>query len=102
MPCYVTGSAEGDANLALDEAQQAATQATEMLCAVMRNLDNLGLEQSAPGNVQDWWKKHKRLDAQREARLAREKDKAKSVRLKRIKTELAGLTPEERKAIGLS
>ena len=102
MPCYVTGSAEGDAHLAAQEANEEATRVTEMLCSVMRNLDNLGLSRFAPGNVQDWWKKHKRIDQQREEREAREKEKSKSVRLKRLKTELAGLSAEERKILGLS
>lgn len=102
MPCYATGSAEGDANLALSEAQEEATRVTEMLCSVMRNLDILGQSTIAPGNVQDWWKRHKKLDRQRAERDEREKQKAQAIRLKRLKTEIANLSQDEKEALGLS
>lgn len=72
MPCYVTGSAEGDAQLAAREAREAATLATRLLCEVMEVLpDGIrdGLYLAVPG-LPVWWSKHQQIDRERKAREA--------------------------------
>jgi hypothetical protein len=75
MACYYTGSAEGDAKLARDEATKALTETTELLCGVLKYLDDNdycgSISESfkeVPG-LEEFWKRHKALD---EERLSRE------------------------------
>ncbi len=71
MPCYYTGSAEGDAALAATEAKEKLASelstTTELLCTTLMQLESTSPEaiKSLPANVQTWWKKHKKVDQRR-------------------------------------
>lgn len=68
MPCYYTGSAEGDARLSEQEAHTETTKITDMLCRTLKAIEDRELEpdllliQLLPKDVQRWWKEHKKLD----------------------------------------
>ncbi len=70
MPCFYTGSAEGDAKLQADDARKALTITTEMLCTVCALIDDHNTCHDAndfarldlPKDVKKWWKKHKKID----------------------------------------
>lgn len=78
MPCYYTGSAEGDRALAAEEAisnnyAPLITELTEMLCACCHELfrepksqielaDNPISSSNLPQKVKDWWKEHQKID----------------------------------------
>jgi hypothetical protein len=62
MPCYHTGSAEGDARLVANEARKEVTRLTRLLCAAMRAHD---ASTNMPASVVAWWAEHKRVDATR-------------------------------------
>ena len=89
MPCYMTGSAEGDARLAAHEAREAATKLTRLLCAACAALEAAGLVDAANAELSDWWSEHKRIDTecyQREADAKRrdlERDRQTYEQLKR-------------------
>ena len=96
MPCYATGSAEGDARLDAHESAQEVTYLTRMLCAVCSNLElptvkglsYLSLEGQA------WWKEHKLIDAERvQEEKDREQEKALAVKAR------SRLTNEEYEAL---
>jgi hypothetical protein len=97
MPCYMTGSAEGDAREAAHEANLHLTQLTRMLCSVLLRLeeDNM-LKSYTTTETQQWWKQHLELDARR----LREEAKVEEARRER-ETALAKLTKKERKVLGL-
>lgn len=69
MPCYYTGTAEGDARLAASEANSKVTELTQHLCAVLTNLETeIGYESNewfkiVSDSVHGWWRKHKAIDA---------------------------------------
>lgn len=95
MPCYMTGSAEGDARLAADEARAQVTKLTEILCAQMR-----ALEKVDPGlihkSAKAWWEEHKKIDAQRRTELEYMAD-----RMRRKGQILKKLTDEECEILGI-
>ena len=101
MPCYATGSAEGDAILAASEASKRLTEVTDMLCSVMRALEKRGrdgerfIEESCKTNVQKWWSDHKRIDAEKQ-RAAREEQNRRILAEQALKK----LSPEELAALG--
>lgn len=72
MPCFVTGSAEGDAQLAASEAREAATLATRLLCGVMERISPMqrGDLYRLVAGLQPWWEKHQQIDRDRKAREA--------------------------------
>jgi 2-oxo-4-hydroxy-4-carboxy--5-ureidoimidazoline (OHCU) decarboxylase len=75
MPCFITGSAAGDAQLAADEARAEATKVTRMLCAAMKELEHyemLHLVREVP-DLNAWWVEHKRIDAERKRQEAKRK-----------------------------
>jgi hypothetical protein len=64
MPCYVTGSAEGDARMAADDARAEATHVTRMLCEVMATLSEAQIKKLSP-DLKKWWKRHGEMDQRR-------------------------------------
>jgi hypothetical protein len=98
MPCYYTGSAEGDARLAAEEAQTALTNVTQMLCALMTLIETHHdyLMPDVPSNVRIWWDRHKEIDKKREAQRKRE-EKVYAAR----KAARAKLSRAERKLLGI-
>lgn len=98
MPCYVTGSAEGDARLAEQEAQSRATDMARLLCEACGLLETYGYMSAVhtSKDLRNWWNQHKEIDEQRifaENRVQQ--------RLELQKQALSKLTTEERKALGL-
>jgi hypothetical protein len=65
MPCTYTGSLEGDARLAADEARTALTNVTAMLCSVCQKAEKAGRPDLLSPKVASWWKKHKKVDEKR-------------------------------------
>lgn len=73
MPCYYTGSAEGDRALALEEAEKEntaiITELTQMLCSTLTemegHLEPEQVEAILSKRTQTWWRKHKKIDAKR-------------------------------------
>lgn len=64
MPCYYTGTAEGDARLAAQERLTREEQKfTRMLCKTCQVLEENGIE--IPKGIKKWWKKHKKQDKKR-------------------------------------
>lgn len=60
MPCYATGSREGDLMLSMRESQEEATKVTDLLCQVCRLAEVDG--RPLPAEVAVWWAKHKKID----------------------------------------
>lgn len=99
MPCFHTGSAEGDARLAAREAQKELTEVMQMLCYICAELDYQGTFNSVTAGlptIKEWWEEHKRIDMKRLAE--EEEQKRQEAVAKRAKSKL---TFEERKALGL-
>lgn len=94
MPCYYTGSAEGDRALAAqenaDKLAEKLTEMTELACEAMEIIDKAGIAYTSSYKLRDWWKKHKKLDAARKHKEADAREIA-----------LAKLTKEDRHALGL-
>lgn len=73
MPCYITGSADGDARLVTDELRKEADRLNKMLCALMELLEfrsdwSNRLETAVYPNVpglKKWWTNHKKIDEER-------------------------------------
>ena len=71
MPCYYTGTAEGDAKLAADEARRELTRVTSMLCELLARIDYEGEftltdlhDELVPG-LNNFWQEHKAIDKKR-------------------------------------
>ncbi len=60
MPCYVTGTAAGDAQLHAEEARERATEVTRLLCVAVAAMR----EQNAliPAEVEAWAMRHDAID----------------------------------------
>ncbi len=66
MPCYITGSREGDLELSIRELRATAGETHRLLCQLCRHYEvNKRL---LPPEIAIWWTKHKRIDAKRRAR----------------------------------
>lgn len=93
MPCYATGSAEGDARLSEQEAHIETTKVTDMLCRTLSQLEDEEWDQNVqiirylPKDVQRWWKEHKKLDKQRVI----EEQKYKKQKIARLEKQLSDL-----------
>lgn len=96
MPCFVTGSAEGDARLAQQEAQKEATKVTRLLCQLCRQVEGEFGINHLPHDVKKWWVRHKEID---EKRIKERAEAVKRVELR--KKALKKLSPEERRALGI-
>lgn len=64
MPCYMTGTREGDLALRVEELHEEATKTTRLLCKTLRSLDKRTVG-SLPKDVQEWWEKHQEIDRKR-------------------------------------
>ena|SRR5579862_9145034 len=96
MPCYATGSAEGDARLDAQESREELTKVSRYLCEAMTLIEkNAGLAYLSNG-AKSWWKKHKAIDSRRRAEESAEKRR----KLDR-KAALNKLSPNDRVALGL-
>lgn len=93
MPCYYTGSAEGDANLAAKEARDALTEVTALLCSMCSAYEN---NQGVPAAVAKWWSQHKKMDRETRMRTSLEANR-RFLRQKALKK----LSKAEREALGL-
>lgn len=66
MPCYVTGSAAGDAQLQAEEAREEATLVTRLLCVAVQAMREQNAE--IPLEIQEWAAKHDAIDRRQGAR----------------------------------
>lgn len=96
MPCYATGSRQGDLELSLNDAQKIATKATQRLCATLEVFEQYEEFNLLPADVKRWWRKHKEVDARR-------KFKARAIAKKKQLAAVAKrkLSPAERAALDL-
>lgn len=67
MPCYYTGSAEGDAKLAysmdMQKMGQKLTELTQLLCEACKAIENSTSSfNNASKELKKWWKEHKKID----------------------------------------
>lgn len=62
MPCYTTGTAEGDARLSAERAAAEVTELTRILCAVGQQAVRYGWLLRLPASFQAWWAKHEEID----------------------------------------
>lgn len=68
MPCYYTGSAEGDARLFAEESEERMRKKyakeliklTAMLCKMCKKSEDNNL--ILPKQIEKWWEKHKKTD----------------------------------------
>lgn len=64
MPCYMTGSEEGDRawilESRLNERTQELTDLTRKLCLACRTME--GNDIPLPRGLKGWWAKHKKVD----------------------------------------
>lgn len=94
MPCYATGSAEGDARLDANEAQAELTKVSDLLCKACARMDLHHIPMQA--SVRKWWDEHQEIDRkrlkQRAADLQQQEDR---------KVAMKKLTPNDRAALGL-
>lgn len=65
MPCYYTGSAEGDLRLAAEEREKTMTQLTQLLCKSCKELSKYAFMQHWPEDLRKWYSNHKKVDAER-------------------------------------
>lgn len=96
MPCYATGSRQGDLELSLSESQKIATKSTQRLCATLEVFEQFEEFNLLPADVKRWWKSHKEVDARRkfkQRQLAKKKRLAAAAKKK--------LSAEERRALNL-
>lgn len=96
MPCYVTGSAEGDARLSAREAQQRATLAARVACEALSLLEQGSYVEVLSEEAQVWWAQHKLVDEQR-----RKSESAEAEKERLREAAISKLSDEERKALGL-
>jgi hypothetical protein len=99
MPCYATGSAEGDAALDAREARQELTRVTRIACELAEAIRGSGQAfwfDRLSKETQMWIREHDKIDKQRrrEQNEVEERDRNRRRALKK-------LTTAERKALGL-
>ena len=68
MPCYQTGTARGDQELAADNARKRNTRTTRMLCETLAEFEKYEEFKHLPADVKQWWNKHKIIDSKRKRR----------------------------------
>ena len=66
MPCYITGSREGDRELSMQELQATAGETHRLLCQLCRHYEVN--QRLLPPEIAIWWEKHKAVDARQRAR----------------------------------
>jgi hypothetical protein len=66
MPCYMTGSTDGDRAMASEEEVTRLTRMLCQLCHAMESTEHIRMyEHRAPG-LAKWWRDHKAIDAAQE------------------------------------
>lgn len=75
MPCFSTGSAEGDAYLRTEEAQAELTEVTRMLCSVCEAHPDWT---KLPSDIRRWYKRHLEIDAEAQKKASARKTKTKN------------------------
>lgn len=80
MPCYYTGSALGDAELAAREARELVTELTRLLCSASARLERAGLLEQKLDPVRQWYEKHKETDEHRRGAERQRRRKQRSKR----------------------
>lgn len=93
MPCYITGSAEGDLRLHYNELHDSATQTNDMLCRLCHECETQNV--NLPKDIKEWYKKHKKQDKENKKR--EQKEVAKKFTKEKA---LSKLNKEEREALG--
>lgn len=73
MPCYYTGSAAGDAALAVQEAGEELTRVTRYFCEAMQAIEdcygpNYAEEMGFDADLVEMWEDHKAIDRERQER----------------------------------
>jgi hypothetical protein len=99
MPCFITGTAEGDARLAASDARSQATEYNAMLCTTLSYLkEHYGyvLEALLADNqdIAQYWIAHLAVDAERKLR---EQERREDL----VTSALNKLTDEEKQALGV-
>lgn len=62
MPCYYTGSREGDLELNLEESHKVVTKLTRLLCEACKKIP----EKDMSKKLRKWCKQHKKIDNSKE------------------------------------
>ena len=74
MPCYYTGSAEGDAQLAADEARRELTRVTRVACELWELVESIPMLhhnlQVLSGPTLRWIRQHQKIDKKRRHKKA--------------------------------
>ena len=98
MPCYQTGSAEGDARLSLHEEAQKVEILTNMLCGLCTKLEKYYATSIINEDpvLSQWWKEHQKKDAEYKALIL-----ASEKRAKLAHDAIAKLTEAEIEALGI-
>lgn len=97
MPCFATGSAEGDALLSAAESDREATAATRAACEMLRELRSFRPSiNNLSKSTMDWIKRHEEIDRKRKKK-EREEMIDKVQRNKALKK----LTKKERDLLGV-
>lgn len=100
MPCFTTGSAEGDARLDAEESSREATRATRAACDMLRRARRMKVWKEFVGGLSrktlDWITEHDNTDKERRAQEAEEREQR---RLE--KKALSKLSKREREILGL-
>lgn len=94
MPCYVTGSAAGDAALSAKEAREDLSRVTRVACELAKFASQY--KRAFSRETMEWMDKHARLDRQRIAEAT-----ARAERSLHKERGLKKLTKAEREALGL-
>lgn len=71
MPCYMTGSLEGDLAMHAEDAQEEAQEATRAACELLKYLRDCHVGFSVPSltkATQRWIRKHEKIDRKRKER----------------------------------
>jgi len=86
------------------ELKKKLDKVTRLLCSTMKELEAQGMwwtiKSIESGELKEWWEKHKKADAKREAKeVAKLEEKKRKEKLR--KEALSKLTAEEKKALKL-
>lgn len=87
MPCYLTGSREGDMDLEMKELRARAQTVNAMLCEVCEVAEEHEFLDLLPVQVRAWWAQHKLQDERERNR----KVESRQQRITQLREELAEL-----------
>lgn len=98
MPCNSGMGESYSGNGGYDhEARRQVEKLTRVSCDIMKAIEELGVTLPVSSETAIWWESHKAHDAQREA-LQKARDEQTSI----AELAIRKLTPEERKALGIT